>query len=343
MDDAVLRSLIIVGCGRQGRRHCRIAAELNVARRIITVDPRDDRPPGSDHHVPRLVDALGMQGIDAAIVATPTALHAEFVQVLLEHGIPTLVEKPLANTVIEARTLVGLVESTRTPLFVGYVERFNPVVQLVKQIVASGAIGQPVSLVLRRLGTKPIRAPDMDVIHDLAVHDIDLIQYLYEAPRLLAASGKDTQTNANVHTAQLLLSSGESLAVVESSAMAALPVRTLSVMAEDVYLVADLLRQFVDVSAATGDIPGVAWADRIHPASSDQASRLFPVNREPLADQLVAFIGSLRGEPPAPLATASVGLVPSEIADAASFEISTRSSRGGHSSPVSFCELSANE
>ena len=131
----MLKRLLIVGYGRQGGRYGDVASRLNIAQQLVTVDPLETRSRiATGESFDDLACALEHSDYDAAIVATPATTHAEIVKVLLKHGTPTLVEKPIAANMAEAQSLVDVMTSTRTPLFVGYVERFNPVVQLLDEL-----------------------------------------------------------------------------------------------------------------------------------------------------------------------------------------------------------------
>jgi predicted dehydrogenase len=294
----MLNRLLIVGYGRQGGRHHDVAARLKIAQQLVTVDTCEGTGPRTalGEHFTDLTQALERSAYDAAIVATPTNTHAEVVEVLLQHHIPTLVEKPIAANLAEAKSLVDVMTSTGTPLFVGYVERFNPVVQLLGELLHSGVTGDAVSLAMRRFGVSPSGPPDADVIHDLSVHDIDLVLYLIGEPRLLGAAGCVDHSTGQIHTAQLLLRSKDAIVGVESSRMAMRRERTISILAESAYLMTDLIEQHVDVfrnPAHHFDENELAAFGTI--SSHELGVRLVPESREPLAEQMKAFVSNLAG------------------------------------------------
>ena len=174
----MLDRLLIVGYGRQGRRHFDVASRFHLARLMVTVDPISTARATGTEHFADLTSALEGCEYDAAVVASPTSTHAEVVERLLLRGIPTLVEKPMAADMTGAERVVEVMNSTGTALFVGYVERFNPVVQLLDKVIRSHVTGTPISLTMKRFGLPPADPPDADVIHDLSVHDIDLAFHL---------------------------------------------------------------------------------------------------------------------------------------------------------------------
>ncbi len=146
---APLRGLLF-GHGRMGSLHARkLAARPDV--RLVVVDPDQGHPhPGGP--LP-----------DFAIVATPTSTHSAVAGPLLAAGVPTLVEKPLGISVADATLLAGY-----PMLAVGHSERFHPVVR-----AAAGA--RPGFVQARRLAPPPpAHLPEIDVVSDIMVHDLDL-------------------------------------------------------------------------------------------------------------------------------------------------------------------------
>ncbi len=120
--------------------------------------------------------------VDAVSVAAPTSLHLEIGQVCLERGIHVLMEKPLAHSVKAAEQLVNIAEKAGLVLMVGHVERYNPAVRKLMDLLH--AAPEPiVSIDARRLmpfdGT---RCLDVDVLHDLLIHDVDLVLEIAGAP-----------------------------------------------------------------------------------------------------------------------------------------------------------------
>ena len=89
-----------------------------------------------------------------------------------------LVEKPIAATSSEGEQLARAAESTGLVLAVGHIERFNPAVRRLHELIEEGALGRITSCVARRVGVMPPRVRDADIVVDLAVHDIDVFDYL---------------------------------------------------------------------------------------------------------------------------------------------------------------------
>jgi len=107
---------------------------------------------------------------DFAIIATPTTTHAQVAGPLLNRGIPCLIEKPLASSMDDARRLAEY-----SNLYVGHIERFNPVFSALGDLDAE-------YIEIERLSTFSGRANDVDVIDDLMIHVIDLLSQMMPGP-----------------------------------------------------------------------------------------------------------------------------------------------------------------
>ena len=169
----------LIGLGAMGRHHARVLAGLDGVELVAIADPGGD-PHG---HAQRLeilpdVEALIAKQIHYAVVACPTGLHHEVGLQLAEAGIGALIEKPLADTLAGARTLVEAFESRGLVAGVGHIERYNPALQSLRTRLEGGELGEVYQVVTRRQGPFPHRIADVGVVKDLATHDIDLTAWV---------------------------------------------------------------------------------------------------------------------------------------------------------------------
>lgn len=169
----------VLGLGSMGRHHVRNARETEGFELVALADPNGDRfevARGMD--VLPDVDAMIEVGIDAAVVAVPTAYHFEAVMKLAEAGIHTMVEKPLASTLEEGEAMVKAFEDAGVVGAVGYVERCNPALLEMRRLVSEGYLGDVYQIVTRRQSPFPARISDVGVVKDLATHDVDLAAWV---------------------------------------------------------------------------------------------------------------------------------------------------------------------
>ncbi len=115
--------------------------------------------------------------IDAAIVAVPTFAHHAVAGDLLDRGIPCLIEKPIALNVAQAEDLVARATKQNTLLQVGHVERFNPC-----WTAARPFLERPKYIRSERYSAYSFRSTDIGVVHDVMIHDIDLVLSIAGAP-----------------------------------------------------------------------------------------------------------------------------------------------------------------
>jgi predicted dehydrogenase len=165
--------IAVIGTGHLGRFHARLAAASDDFKLIGVVDPlREARESvAAEVGVTAFADHRDLlDGIDAAVVATPTRFHHAVAMDLLRHGIHVLVEKPIAATLGEAEELVACAAEQRRILQVGHIERFNPAFS-----AAVPAIESPKYIEARRMSGYTCRSTDIGVVLDLMIHDVDLV------------------------------------------------------------------------------------------------------------------------------------------------------------------------
>jgi predicted dehydrogenase len=173
-------NLAVIGGGRLGTIHARLAQTLPEVNLVAVVEPSSSRQA-------QLREELGtrvvthhdeiLTEIEAAIVAAPTSFHHEVVTSLLEQGIHVLVEKPITSTAREAQELVELADRQRLVLQVGHVERFNPAFT-----AALPHLDTPYYVEAVRASGYTCRSIDIGVVMDLMIHDLDIVLSLVSSP-----------------------------------------------------------------------------------------------------------------------------------------------------------------
>jgi UDP-N-acetylglucosamine 3-dehydrogenase len=173
-----------------GSKHARALRQLGGAGTVWgVVDPRPERRTRAEldndqcRTFAQVADALsGPERPPCAVVAAATRYHFEITRALLEQGIPTLVEKPIAATSEQGRALLEMSGRMNTLLMVGHVERFNPAVVAARRLVMEKVLGEVIQISFRRVGGTPSDvAAQGDVLSDLAVHDFDLARFIAAA------------------------------------------------------------------------------------------------------------------------------------------------------------------
>lgn len=169
----------LLGLGVMGSNHARVMANLDGVDFVGVYDPSPNMPDRvHDRPVVRELDRLLEMGIDYAVVAAPTVFHLEIGTRLAEAGVHALIEKPVASTAADSRTLRDLFAAKGLFGGVGHIERYNPALQEARRRIAEGMLGEIYQIATRRQGPFPGRIADVGVIKDLASHDIDLTAWV---------------------------------------------------------------------------------------------------------------------------------------------------------------------
>ncbi len=177
----------VVGVGGWGKNHLRVLKELEALASFCDVDEEKVRLYSRKYGVngyTSMEEMLRDERLDAVVIATPTRTHFGLAKRALEKGLHTFVEKPFTGSYELGKKLVSLADERGVILGVGYIERFNPAVRRLKEIVESEVLGRPLLLQFRRENRLPVRIKDVGIILDTSVHDIDTARWLLgEEPR----------------------------------------------------------------------------------------------------------------------------------------------------------------
>lgn len=178
----------VVGAGSFGRHHLRILSQSPGAELagVVDCDAQRASAAATQYGCPVYASFADLTGkIDAAVIAVPTAAHADVGCALLESGIDVLVEKPIAADIVSARRLVDTAARTGRILQVGHLERLNPAITALKKLMTL-----PLFFEIHRLSLFSPRSLDVDVVLDLMIHDLDIVLDLVGAmPEEIRAAG----------------------------------------------------------------------------------------------------------------------------------------------------------
>ena len=125
------------------------------------------------------IDDVLHSDVDGIVLATPVRTHYRLAREALMHGKHVLVEKPLTASIAEAEELVALAQEQRRILMVGHTFEYNPAVNELRKIVQSGNLGRIYCVEAERVNLGLFRS-DINVIWDLAPHDISILLYLFK-------------------------------------------------------------------------------------------------------------------------------------------------------------------
>ena len=198
----------VIGAGAMGKNHIRIYSEMPDVELagISDIDKDLVESLAQQYNTNAFTDYKEMlaSGIDAVSIVVPTKMHRQVAIDAIEAGAHVLVEKPIADTVENADAIISAAREKGRLVMVGHIERFNPAVIKLKEIIESGLLGKIVSISTTRVGPYNPRIRDVGVILDIGVHDIDVISYLYgsDVNQVYAVAGADIHSfedHATIH------------------------------------------------------------------------------------------------------------------------------------------------
>lgn len=316
----------LIGLGHMGRHHLRVLNEHPEYELCAVVDPVVKAlPPTVSAPLYSDIGQLDLGGLDVIVIAAPTATHLTVMRALEGFKGHVLIEKPVCETVAEGVALAELFDTSR--LRVGHVERFNPVVVKLKDVLRSGQLGHVVHVAFTRVGGFPRSIQNSgSVIVDLAVHDIDLFNWAVGKPTLCGAvthAHKPEKGQAPaVHTADILLKSGAgATASVHCSWITPTKMRGIRVTGTNGSCFVDLIAQtcilYTGGVTSTAQLPSVddiTFNQFVAYSSVHDTIEFGIVKTEPLVAQLNGFAQYLRGEE-SPCATYDEAMLALRVAE----------------------------
>lgn len=282
----------VVGVGYLGRFHAQKYAVLPDSQLVAVVDAnaaaRDKV--AAETGCRAVADYREVLGeVDAVSIATPTPLHYPIARECLERGVHVLVEKPVTETLEEARSLVGIAAHSGRILQVGHLERFNAAI-----LALEGTLGTPRFIESHRLAPFKERGTDVNVVLDLMIHDIDLIQSLVGASieSIDAVGASVFSAGLDIANARIRYANG-CVANTTASRVSMKMERKLRLFQDDAYVSIDLQQKVLTIvrkpPAGAAAVPGQVVIEERSYEQGD-ALRL----------EIEAFLRSIReGRPPA--------------------------------------------
>ncbi len=170
----------VLGVGALGQHHARLYRECAGAELVGVFDTNPEQAKKVAETLAARVfhkaEALAAE-VDALSIAVPTTFHFEVARAMLSMGKHLLIEKPITESVAQARELLDLAKERRLVLQVGHVERFNPVISYLEN-----KVNNPRFIESHRLSPYPPARPglpprgtEVSVVLDLMIHDIDMV------------------------------------------------------------------------------------------------------------------------------------------------------------------------
>ena len=294
----------VVGTGNIGFHHTRIYSSFTDIELIGCFDPNSS-------HQQRVKEAFGVHFFssfdellkskpNAISLCVPTELHFTLAKQILDAGIHCLVEKPLAIDLNHIKELIELANSKKLILTVGQVERFNPAIRKLKELIQNDELGEIVNIVAKRVGGYPPELTQTGVFFDLAVHDLDIIlDLIQESPKSVIIQ-KLNVFNTDVDDASSAFIQFEKAnALIQVNWITPIKMRTLAVTGTKGYAEVNYINQSIELYLRNVDSSNFEEKDFhefLHKFSQPQKELIQLEREEPLANELRHFVQVILGK-----------------------------------------------
>lgn len=293
----------VVGTGGWGKNHVRVLNELHCLAAVCDMNKERAESFSKNFHVPAyasLEEMLKAEKLDGVTICTPASTHFSMASKALAAGIHTFVEKPMTTTLSDGKALIEAAKNANRILTVGFIERFNPPITELKEMISEQKMGELILLEFRRENRRGENISDVGIVKDASVHDIDTACWLFgEVPKVVYSRvGTMYEPLEHEDFAAILLGfSGQKTAFLVTNWITPNRVRTLNAV----------------FSGGVVDIDFVTQQTSIHEGPATTVpTRPF---REPLMLELKEFVTAIQEERQ-PLVTGKDGLNVIRVAEA---------------------------
>ena len=236
----------VFGTGHLGKFHLNNWKEIKEVELVGFYDPNDAiaQEVAEKYQLRRFLDEEElMDACDAVDIVAPTNFHFDLCEKAIRKSKHVFVEKPLANTMSEAKELVNLVKESNIKLKVGHVERFNPAYLSIQNLQVS-----PMFIEVHRLAQFNPRGTEVSVILDLMIHDIDIILSLVKSEvKNISANGVAVMTETpDIASVRIEFNNG-CVANLTSSRISMKKMRKMRLFQKDAYIGMDFLNKKTEI------------------------------------------------------------------------------------------------
>lgn len=291
----------VIGVGNMGKNHARVYSEISNLVAVVDKNKEMGEQLALQYNCKYYNDFEEMiqeQKPQAISVVVPTTLHRDIVISCLKKSIPVLVEKPIADTLDNAQSIIDAASQNKTLLFVGHIERHNPAVKKVKKIIDSGKLGKIISIVTKRVGGFPSQIRDVSIAIDLAIHDIDIVNFLLDSePEEIYVNNKKNHLQKRADSAEFYLVYKDSSAFIQANWITPVKIRKLYITGTDGYLEMDYITQKIIFYKSIYEkfmVTDQDFSDYVLKFSDPEKIEIYVTKKEPLKEEIKYFLSCVK-------------------------------------------------
>ncbi len=310
----------VIGVGSMGKHHARNYSEIANVDLIAVADLDEEKSQEiskrfkckgyADYR-----EMLQTEKLDLVSIAVPTKYHKQVALDCIAKGINILIEKPIASTVEEAKEIVQKAKVKGIKFTVGHIERFNPAVLKLKEMIDKGKLGEIVSVATFRLGPTPLHIKDTNVVIDIGVHDIDIMNWFFgKLPKNVVARGGQVLNRICEDHVEAFLDYDSGTGVMFCNWITPLKVRKLTVSGRKAYVELNYITQEIEFYESNVIMQYDDFGDFLIKFSDNQKKKTITVkNIEPLKAEILSFIKAIKANT-RPMVTAREAIEALDIA-----------------------------
>ncbi|MEI7792462.1 MAG: Gfo/Idh/MocA family oxidoreductase [Candidatus Berkelbacteria bacterium] len=244
-------NVAVIGVGNMGQHHARVYSELPNVNLVAVCDMDLERSSklAKSHDCLAYDDyekMLKENKIDIVSVVVPTFLHHKVACAVLALGSNVFLEKPIAVSLKEGKEIIATAKKNGKKLMIGHIERFNPAIQRLKELIEEGRIGNIISINIKRAGGLPPQIKNANVVIDLGIHDIDIANFLVsDFPTEVYGFKSKNLIDEQEDSAVILLKYKNSSAFIEVNWVTPVKVRTLDITGTKAFARVDYINQTI--------------------------------------------------------------------------------------------------
>lgn len=291
----------VIGVGNMGQHHARNYSEITGIdlKAVSDIDPKIGKQIAKRFNCNYYSDyreLLAKEKLELVTIAVPTKFHKKVALDCIAKGIHILIEKPIAANVSEAKEIVNRAKQKGIKFTVGHIERFNPAVLKLKEMVDKGKLGKITSIVTRRIGPMPTRIKDANVVIDISVHDIDLMNWFYKRlPSSVVAGGGNALNKIQQDYVDIFLKYGECSGLAQANWITPVKIRKLAVSGTKAYAEINYITQEFDLYEVNYTSETDDFGEFVIKFGEPRGKKLIKVNNvEPLKAEIKSFLKAIK-------------------------------------------------
>jgi UDP-N-acetylglucosamine 3-dehydrogenase len=295
-------NVAVIGVGVMGKTHVRVYSELAEVKLAAVMDINEQlgkeiaNKYGTAYYND-IKELIGKEKLDAVSICVPTSLHFKIAKMCINAGINVLVEKPITSNISDAKKLLRLAKDKNVKLLVGHIERFNPAVNKVKEIIERGDLGSITAIIARRVGGFPPQIKDTNIAVDLMIHDVDIINYLLnELPLKVYFNKRSNHIKNREDSSEFFMKYKNTSAYLQANWITPVKIRKLNITGTEGYLEMDYIDQTIEFYKSNYEkffVENENFSDYILRFSNPSKS-IIPVEaKEPLKEEILYFINAI--------------------------------------------------